>query len=152
MTKKTVALIILLVAVIGALVAGLIYDRDEALIARTQPLPLGQDGIEVVEMHKHGFIFHRSGYEAKISIPHDHPEDMVQYLADLYQFDGELMLNAQYQMFCEEVFDGSMMEPVVEEGTNVWVQGAGVEDGANVVNIIVSEDSTHAYLYVYYHA
>ena len=150
MNKKTLGLIALLVIVIGALVAGLIYDRDEALIARTQPLPLG-DGVEVVEMHKHGFLFHRSGYEAKISIPHDHPEYMVQYLSELYQFEGELMLNAQYQVFCDQVFDGTMMEPVVEEGTNVWVQGAGEENGASVVNIIVSEDPTHAYLYVYYH-
>ena len=153
MNKKVIIMIVILIAVIGAGIFGIYYDRDEALLERTQPIPLG-DGVEIVEMHKHGFIFHRSSYEAKISISHDHPELVVDYLTSLYNFEGDFMMYPDYVVFSKDIFDGTnIMQPTVEDGTNVWVQGVGEENGgASVVNIIVSEDSSHAYLYVYYHA
>lgn len=152
MNKKSFALLVILVVVVGAVVAGLIYDRNEALIDRTQPLPLG-DNYQIVEMHKHGFIFHRAAYEAKIKIPHDEPETIMNYLANMHQFGGEILLYTEYLTFRDEVFtDSNLMQPQVEEGSNIWLQGVGEEGGPNVVNIIVSEDSENAYLYVYYHA
>ncbi len=149
---KLAILIILVAAFIGYTIFAVQRDKDEALLERTQPIPLG-NGIELVEMHKHGTVYHRTGYEAKISIPHENPEAVVQYLAEMYGFEGQFMAYTDYVVFCDKIFQGTpFIKPKVEQGTTVWVQGAGEDKGASVVNIIVSEDPEHAYLYVYYSA
>lgn len=149
---KLVLLVFLVVAFIGYTIFAVQRDKNEELLARTQPIPLG-NGIELVEMKKHGTIYHRTSYEAKISIPHSDPEAVVAYLSEMYGFEGQFMAYSDYVVFSDQIFSGtSFTRPKVEQGTTVWVQGVGEDRGANVVNIIVSEDASHAYLYVYYHA
>lgn len=149
MKKRIEVLIVILVIVIIFVAGCFVYDDNKRLIARTTGLRIGE-GIEIVDMDKHGFPFRRSGYEAKISIPHDHPEIVTDAIYEIYQQNGAFMNYAEYYAMTKDVFDSVNIRPVVENGTNVWALGVEHADKENVFFLVVSQDSENAYLYIYY--
>lgn len=149
MNKRIAVLVVILVLVTGFFVGGIIYDDNERLIARTTGIKLGE-GYEVEKIYKHGFMFRRSAYEVKISIPHDDPQDAVDAITDLYGQEGQFLTYADYYELSSDIFEGVKLQPIVENGTNVWTLPVKFTDEENIFFLLVSEDSEHAYLYIYY--
>ena len=149
MRKRIIVLIVILLVVIGVSVAGFIYDRNDRLIARTTGLVF-DEGCTIEKVNKHGFPFRRAAYEAKISIPHDRPEAVMNAIYELYGEEGSFMTYAEYYATSNQIFQGVALVPKVENGSNVWVLGLEFPDKENVFFFIVSEDSEHACLYIYY--
>ena len=68
--KKTdLILIVITVILVGVLIGGFIYDRNSALLARTNYFAINEDpNLELVKMEKAGFLYMRAGYQAKLQI------------------------------------------------------------------------------------
>ena len=67
--KKDVILVVVTVILVIVLIVGFIYDRNSALLERTNRYDFAvDDNIEVVKMNKVGFLFERAAYEAKLKI------------------------------------------------------------------------------------
>lgn len=147
--KRIIVLLVILVLITGIFAVGLVYDDNERLLERTAGLKLGE-GYEIEKMYKHGFMFRRSSYEAKISVPHDDPQTAVDIITDFYGLDGTFLTYADYYELSSEIFEGVTLRPVVENGTNVWTLPVKFDDEENIFFLLVSEDSEHAYLYIYY--
>jgi hypothetical protein len=149
MNKRIKVLAVILVLITAFFVAGIIYDDNERLIARTTGIELGE-GYEVEKIYKHGFMFRRSSYEAKISVPHDNPQQAVDVITSIYEQDGVFLTYADYYELSSEIFQGERLRPVVENGTNVWTLPVMFDDEENIFFLLVSEDQEHAYLYIFY--
>lgn len=149
MKKRIIVLVVILVLLTGFFIGGIIYDDNERLLARTTGLELGE-GYEIEKMYKHGFIYRRSSYEVKISVPHDNPETAIDVITEIYDDPGLFLTYATYYEMSEEIFEGVKLRPIVENGTNVWTLPVEYSNGENYFYVLVSEDPEHAYLYIYY--
>ena len=149
MKKRVIILIVALVLIIGVTVGGFIYDRSDLLIARTTGI-MFEEGYDIVTIHKHGFIFRRSGYEAKVRVPHDDPVKVIDAIYDRFGAEGAFLTYADYYALSKQLFEGERLVPKVESGSNVWTCGIEFEDKQNLYFVLVSEDSENAYVYIYY--
>ena len=79
MKKKTdIILIVITVILVAVLIGGFIYDRNSALLARTNLIAInGDDNLKLEKMNKAGFLYRRAGYEAKLRIKNGHTEDYI---------------------------------------------------------------------------
>ena len=149
MKKRVIILIVILVLVIGATVGGFMYDRSDRLIARTTGI-MFEEGYDIVTIHKHGFLFRRTGYEAKVRVPHDDPMTVIDAIYEMYDAEGAFLTYAEYYALSNQIFAGESIVPKVESGTNVWTCGIEFDDKQNLYFVLVSEDPQNAYLYIYY--
>ena len=147
--NKIIVLLIILLVLVAFAATALVYDNNERVIARTTGLVLG-DGFEVERMNKHGFVFRRAAYEAKISVPHDNPMIIPDAMNELYGEYGNLLSYTEFSSMYEDLFSGYKIAPKVEYGTNAWVMGVNFDTHESIFLMVVSEDPEHAYLYIYY--
>ena len=63
MKKKTdIILIVITVILVAVLIGGFIYDRNSALLARTNLIAInGDDNLKLEKMNKAGFLYRRAG-------------------------------------------------------------------------------------------
>ena len=143
--------ILVIVTIVLLIVLGVcIYrDRDRAVLDRTLGYDLPSD-LKIVAMDKHGSLFARNAYEAKIEVPHDDPESIRNIIWQTYQFEGEMMNYSEFIQFRSKVLAGYSIYPSPTMDSYVWLQGIEDENGHHIYHIMCAESDSTAYLYIYY--
>lgn len=153
MTKKEKILVTVTVIMVLLLGVCLFYDRSSALMARTLAYELPSD-TRLVDIDKHGFMFYRVGYEAKVEINPECPEEILVLFDQNYGDIGEQLSNSEFETTANYMFDNYYsyvsLKPQPLPGTAVWMQDTETEDGHHILHLIDLEEGDHAYLYIYY--
>lgn len=155
MQKKTdIILIIVTVILIGVLIGGFIYDRNDALIARSNPVALmGDDNLEIVKMKKVGFLYRRAAYEARIKIKDGSWSQYIIRISETYGGEGAMFDYNQYKEYEADALDAVTIKPSPRSDSFVWVLGVPLKENSteNIVYIVTMEGDNHdAYIYLYY--
>ena len=154
MQKKTdMILIVVTVILVIVLIAGFIYDRNSALLARTNQFPVSEDqNLEIVKMNKYGFLFMRGGYEAKLRIKDGKTDHYIVSIAETYGGSGQLFDYNQYKKYEADVMEKVSVRPNPRTDSFIWVLGVPLEQDStkNIVYIITLEGDGEGYLYMYY--
>ena len=151
--KKDVILIVVTVILVIVLIVGFIYDRNSALIERTNLYDFAvDDNIEVVKMNKVGFLFARASYEAKLKIKNSDAEGYIISLATVYGGKGQMFDYEQYKKYEADVLSNVGIRPNPMQDSFIWVLGAPLKENSteNIVYIISIEGVNEAYIYLYY--
>jgi len=151
--KSDVILIIVTVILVIVLIGGFIYDRNSALLARTNYFAInGDDNLELVKMNKAGFLFMRAGYEAKIRIKDGMADNYIIRIAATYGAKGQMFDYDQYKDYEESVLDKVTLKPEPREDSFIWVLGVPLSEKStkNIVYIVSIEGEGEAYIYLYY--
>ena len=153
MQKKTdLYLIIITVILVAVLIGGFIYDRNSALLARTNYFPVSEDqNLEIVKMDKAGFLYRRAGYQAKLRIIDGKADEYIIKIASTYGGAGAMFDYRQYKEYEADVLEKSTLKPSPAPDTFIWVLGVPLNEKTteNIVYIVTVE-SDGAYLYMYY--
>lgn len=153
MQKKTdLYLIIITVILVAILIGGFIYDRNSALLARTNYFPISEDqNLEIVKMDKAGFLYRRAGYQAKIKIIDGKADEYIIEIASTYGGEGAMFDYQQYKEYEADVLQKATLRPSPDPDTFIWVLGVPLNEKTteNIV-YIVSVESDGAYIYMYY--
>ncbi len=153
MQKKEKTLVAVTIVMVAILIVCLIYDRNSAVLRRTLPYSLPAD-TKLVDMDKHGFMFYRVGYEARVEIDPNNPEELLTCFFDAFGDAGEMLSGEDFAamenyMF-EHYYSYADIRPAPAPGSHVWMQEADIGDGHHVLHFIDIEAGDHAYLYIYY--
>ncbi len=153
MQKKTdLYLIIITVILVAVLIGGFIYDRNSALLARTNYFPISEDqNLEIVKMDKAGFLYRRAGYQAKLRIKDGKADEYIIEIASTYGGQGAMFDYPQYKEYEADVLQKATLRPNPAPDTFIWVLGVPLNEKTteNIVYIVTVE-SDGAYLYMYY--
>ena len=144
---------IVLVIITIFLIVGFVYDRNSALLARTNQIAInGDDNLELVKMNKAGFLFARAGYEAKIKIKDGNSENYIIRIAATYGAAGQMFDYEQYKQYEADVLDRVSLKPDPVADSFVWVLGTTIDDysNQNIVYIVSLDNDGQAYIYLYY--
>ncbi len=150
--KKDIILIAVTIILVIVLVAGFIYDRNSAVIARTNYFAInGDDNLEIVKMNKYGFLFMRAGYEAKIRIKDNKADQYIVRIAETYGGAGQMFDYSQYKKYEAEVLDKVTLKPNPREDSFIWTLGVPLEENStkNIVYIVSVEANGESYIYLY---
>jgi hypothetical protein len=151
--KKDVILIIVTVILVIVLIVGFIYDRNSAVLQRTNLYDVSvDDNLEVVKMNKVGFLYMRAAYEAKLKIKNGNAQDYIITLASVYGGMGQMFDYTQYKQYESEVLTNVSIKPNPMQDSFIWVLGAPLKENSseNIVYIISLEGENEAYIYLYY--
>lgn len=151
--KSDIILIVVTIILIGVLIGGFIYDRNDALLERTNYIPIkADDNLELVKMEKVGFLYMRAGYEAKLRIKDGAAGQYIIEIAETYGGKGEMFDYTQYKQYESDVLNGVTMKPNPRTDSFIWVLGAPLEPNSskNIVYIVTIEGEGEAYIYLYY--
>ncbi|MBR1796878.1 MAG: hypothetical protein IJ757_02540 [Clostridiales bacterium] len=153
MTKKEKNLIIVTVVMVLLLAVCALYDRSSALISRTLPYELPAD-TKLVDIDKHGFMFYRVAYEAKIEIDPSNPEEILTCFVDGFGDSGDMISHAEFDSMSQYMYDNYYsyvrIKPEPVTGSTIWLHEAELPGGHSVIHFIDLEEGEHAYLYIYY--
>ena len=150
--KSDIILICVSVILVIVLIGGVIYDRDSALLERTNYIVInGDDNLEIVKMNKVGFLYMRAGYEAKLRIKDGLAAKYIVRIAETYGGEGELFDYSQYKEYETKVLDRVTIKPNPLQDSFVWMLGVPLEENSskNIVYIVTLENDG-AYIYLYY--
>ena len=150
--KSDVILICVSVILVIVLIGGFIYDRDSALLERTNYIVInGDDNLELVKMNKVGFLYMRAGYEAKLLVKDGLAAKYIIRIAETYGGEGELFDYDQYKEYEAKVLDKVTIKPNPRQDSFVWMLGVPLEENSskNIVYIVTLENDG-AYIYLYY--
>ena len=150
--KKDVILIVVTVILVIVLIVGFIYDRNSAVLQRTNLYDVSvDDNLEVVKMNKVGFLYMRAGYEAKLRIKDGLAAKYIVRIAETYGGEGELFDYDQYKEYEAKVLDRVTIKPNPLQDSFVWMLGVPLEENSskNIVYIVTLENDG-AYIYLYY--
>ena len=148
--SKDLKIVIAIALMIVVLLSSFIYNRPSFLASRTLPYDLPKEA-EIVESRRFGVLYWTKGYQMKIKISHENPEEYLDILMSAYDQPGHFMSYEEYQEFATSIFQERDIIPVVEENTNVYVSVFEMESGESVTHIIASADQFDAYMYVYWY-
>ena len=151
--KKDTILIIVTVIMVIVLVIGFIYDRNSALLDRTNRLDItGDENLELVKINKVGFLYARAAYEAKVKIKNGAGDDYIIKIASLYGGAGRIFDYSQYKAYEAYVLASQSIKPNPREDSFIWVLGVPLKENTseNIVYIISLEGNDEAYIYLYY--
>ena len=153
MSKKEKTLIAVTVVMLLLLAVCLFYDRTSALMARTLGYELPSD-TKLVDIDKHGFMFYRVGYEAKVEINPENPEEILTVFVEKFGDSGTPLSYSDYELTANYMFENYYsyvdIKPQPLDGTIIWMQEADLEGGHHVLHFIDLEEGDRAYLYIYY--
>ena len=142
-SKKDIILIVVTVIMLGVLVGGFIYDRTPALLDRTNCFLISEDeNLNVVNIEKHGFLYNRVAYEAKIEILDGYWETYYFALANLYENQGQLMDFKEFQNYSEENLNKVSIRPHPSNDATVWLMGTKLEADKNSYKILNNGQSS----------
>ncbi|MBR2548630.1 MAG: hypothetical protein IKE92_01280 [Clostridiales bacterium] len=150
--KSDVILICVSVILVIVLIGGVIYDRDSALLERTNYIVInGDDNLELVKMNKVGFLYMRAGYEAKLRIKDGLAAKYIVRIAETYGGEGELFDYDQYKEYEAKVLDRVTIKPNPLQDSFIWMLGVPLEENSskNIVYIVTLENDG-AFIYLYY--
>ncbi|WP_034448979.1 hypothetical protein [Butyrivibrio sp. AE2032] len=151
--KSDIILIIITVILVIVLAVGFVYDRNTALIERTNHVAIvGDENLEIVKMNKVGFLFMRAAYEARLRIKDGEADNYIIRIAQTYGGAGEMFDYTQYKQYEADALNGVTIKPNPREDSFIWVLGVRLEENSNknVVYIVTLEGEGEAYLYLYY--
>ncbi|MBR2555649.1 MAG: hypothetical protein IKE94_12380 [Aeriscardovia sp.] len=151
--KSDIVLVIITIFLVFILIVGFVYDRNSALLARTNQIAInGDDNLELVKMNKAGFLFARAGYEAKIKIKDGNSENYIIRIAATYGAAGQMFDYEQYKQYEADVLDRVSLKPDPVADSFVWVLGTTIDDysNQNIVYIVSLDNDGQAYIYLYY--
>ena len=156
-SKKDIILVVISVILVFVLIGGFIYDRNEALLDRTNRFAVSaDDNLEIVKVNKVGFLYARAYYEAKLHVKNSNYDTWSQYLlriAQTYGGEGQLFDYAQYKQYEADCLDTASLKPEPREDSLVWVLGVPLSatTSENMVYILsVEGDDAQVYIYMYY--
>ena len=152
-SKKDIILVIITVILVIVLIVGFIYDRNSAVLQRTNLYDVSvDDNLEVVKMNKVGFLYMRAAYEAKLKIKNGNAQDYIITLASVYGGMGQMFDYTQYKQYESEVLTNVSIKPNPMQDSFIWVLGAPLKENSseNIVYIISLEGENEAYIYLYY--
>lgn len=152
-SKKDIILIIVTVIMVIVLIIGFIYDRNSALLDRTNKVAISSDeNLEVVTMNKVGFLYARAAYEAKVRIKDGRADNYIIQIATIYGGAGEMFDYNGYKQYEADVLGNVTVKPNPREDSFIWVLGAPVNDNTSetVVYIVTQEGNGDSYIYLYY--
>ncbi len=154
MKKKTdIILIVITVLLVIVLGVGFFYDRNSALLERTNYFAItGDDNLEIVNMNKVGFLYMRAAYEAKLRIKDGHADNYIIRIAQTYGGAGEMFDYEQYKQYEADVLNGVSLKPNPRADSFVWALAVRLEENSNknIVYIVTLEGEGEAYIYMYY--
>ncbi len=154
MQKKTdIILIVVTVILVLVLIGGFFYDRNSALLARTNYIAINADeNLELVKMNKAGFLYMRAGYEARIRIKDGDAEKYIIRIAETYGGSGQMFDYEQYKQYEADVLNKVSLKPNPREDSFIWALGVPLEEKStkNIVYIVSVEGEGEAYIYLYY--
>ncbi len=152
--KKTdMILIVITVILVGVLIGGFIYDRNSALLARTNYFAINEDpNLELVKMEKAGFLYMRAGYQAKLQIKNGAADDYIIKIAETYGGMGQMFDYTQYKGYEADVLNNVSIRPDPRTDSFVWVLGVPLSATSteNIVYVVTVEGEGEAYIYLYY--
>ena len=152
----TILFIVLAILMVGVFIGGLVYDRNSSLLERTLDYEISDinPDAKLVDMKKHGSMFDRKQYEARIRFPNtaDNARNAINKLVAIYKVPGGFLSYEEYQKFEDDVLDGYSMKPKPMSGAyeSVWIQGVETRGGHQIFHIMCEESEQYCYLYVYY--
>ncbi|MBR6879748.1 MAG: hypothetical protein IKN14_01530 [Clostridiales bacterium] len=149
MSKRDLTLIMITILLVAGMVIMLFTDRNSAVLERTLDYDLPVSS-EIVEMKKHGSLFSRSSYEAKITLSIDAPEQLQSTIIKTYGVDGTYISQDEFETMKNDIFEGMTIIPSPQIHTTMWLQNVKTKDGHKITHIMCAEDDSHAYLYIYY--
>ena len=154
MQKKTdIILIVVSIILVVVLIGGFIYDRNSALLARTNYFAISDDqNLELVKMNKAGFLYMRAGYEAKIKIKDGMSDQYIIKIADAYGGTGQMFDYDQYKQYEAEALTGVSLKPNPRPDSFIWALGVPLDEKSSktIVYIVSIEGAGDAYIYLYY--
>ena len=152
--KKTdMILIVITVILVGVLIGGFIYDRNSALLARTNYFAINEDpNLELVKMEKAGFLYMRAGYQAKLQIKNGAADDYIIKIAETYGGMGQMFDYTQYKGYEADVLNNVSIRPNPRSDSFIWVLGVPLSATSteNIVYVVTVEGEGEAYIYLYY--
>lgn len=152
--KKTdLILIVITVILVGVLIGGFIYDRNSALLARTNYFAINEDpNLELVKMEKAGFLYMRAGYQAKLQIKNGAADDYIIKIAETYGGMGQMFDYTQYKGYEADALNNVSIKPNPRSDSFIWVLGVPLSATSteNIVYIVTVEGEGEAYIYLYY--
>lgn len=152
--KKTdMFLIVITVILVGVLIGGFIYDRNSALLARTNYFAINEDpNLELVKMEKAGFLYMRAGYQAKLQIKNGAADDYIIKIAETYGGMGQMFDYTQYKGYEADVLNNVSIRPDPRTDSFVWVLGVPLSATSteNIVYVVTVEGEGESYIYLYY--
>ena len=111
-SKKDIILVIITVILVIVLIVGFIYDRNSALLDRTNKLAISSDeNLEVVSMNKVGFLYMRAAYEAKVRIKDGRADNYIIKIATLYGGAGEMFDINGYKQYEADALNSVTIKP-----------------------------------------
>lgn len=153
MKKKEKILVAVTVIMVLVLAVCAYFDRTSALMGRTLAYELPAD-TKVVDIDKHGFLFYRVGYEAKVEINPENPEEILDLFTTCYGNTGEQLSYSDFEATANYMFENFYsyvsLKPQPLPGTGIWMQDSDTADGHHILHFIDLEEGNHAYLYIYY--
>ena len=152
--KKTdLILIVITVILVGVLIGGFIYDRNSALLARTNYFVINEDqNPEIDKMEKAGFLYMRAGYQARLRIKNGAADQYIIRISQTYGGQGQMFDYTQYKGYEADALNGVSLKPNPREDSFIWVLGVPLSATSteNIVYIVTVEGEGEAYIYLYY--
>ena len=155
--KRDIILIAITVILVGVLIGGFIYDRNDALLARTNHVAIaGDENLEIVSMNKVGFLFARAAYEAKLHVKESNYDTWSQYIiriAETYGGEGQIFDYTQYKQYEADALNSVSIKPDPRQDSFIWVLGVPLNEDTteNIVYIVTVEgEDAQVYIYLYY--
>ena len=145
-----IAVTVILVIIMGI---GFYYDRNEALIDRTNLVKITEDSnLKLEKINKAGFLFARQYYEARYRIVDNQWERYFQTIGGAYGGGGGICGLEGYKQFEEQALGKASLKPKPKADGLIWILGStlGSDTAQNVVYVIAEEVDGNAYLYIYY--
>lgn len=153
LTKKEAILIVITVILVIILGIGFFYDRNSALIDRTNAVAFSKDSnLKLEKMNKAGFLFARQSYEAKYRIVDNKWDIYFGRISQAYGGGGGLCGIEGYKQFESQALVKASIKPVPKADATIWILGSklGKDTTENVVYVIDTEGDGNSYLYIYY--
>ncbi|MBO4425612.1 MAG: hypothetical protein IK128_03910 [Clostridiales bacterium] len=153
LSRKDIVLIVVTVILFLIMVGGFIFDRNEALLDRTNLISISNDeNLEVVKMEKVGFLYSRSSYEAKILVKDGMWQQYINTIQNAYNGSGMIMMTPDFASYSDITLNEVNIKPSPTDGTYVFIFGSTIKESSreNVVYILDQEDDGNSYMYIYY--
>ena len=153
LSRKDVVLIVVTIVLFLIMVGGFVYDRNGALLDRTNLIPISTDeNLEIVKVEKVGFLYSRSSYEAKIRIKNGMWQAYIDLIQNAYDGSGMLMMAPDFQNYSDITLNEVTMKPQPSADAFMFIFGSTIKVNSQetVVYILDQEDDGCAYMYIYY--
>ena len=153
LSRKDIILIVVTVILFLVMVGGFIYDRNDALLDRTNLISISNDdNLEVVKIEKIGFLYSRSAYEAKLLIKNGMWQSYIDPIQDTYEGSGMIMMTPEFYNYSDVSLNEVRIKPNPSADAYIFIFGSNIKYNSkeNVVYVIDQEDDGNAYMYIYY--